>query len=97
MIAKSRSSDPKPDPILFTSGGPGVMTTLYGGRDLTCRPFLDERDFSVQLVYDGTRWWIVNLYWASETDQARIPGPVSSALSIRELRTHKGTFGFFIA
>ncbi|UCF05333.1 MAG: alpha/beta fold hydrolase [bacterium] len=45
MIAKSRSSEPKPDPILFTTGGPGVMTTLYGGRDLTRWPFLDERDF----------------------------------------------------
>lgn len=45
MIAKSRSSEPKQDPILFTTGGPGVMTTLYGGRDLTRWPFLAERDF----------------------------------------------------
>lgn len=45
MIAKSRSSHPKPDPVIFTTGGPGVMTTLYGGRDLSRWPFLDERDF----------------------------------------------------
>ena len=45
MIGKSRSGNPKPDPIIFTVGGPGVMTTLYGGRDLTKWPYLDERDF----------------------------------------------------
>jgi hypothetical protein len=45
MIAKSRSSSPKQDPVLFTTGGPGVMITLYGGRDLTQWPFLEERDF----------------------------------------------------
>jgi pimeloyl-ACP methyl ester carboxylesterase len=45
MIGKSRSSEPEPDPVLFTVGGPGVMTTLYGGRDLTRWPLLEERDF----------------------------------------------------
>jgi pimeloyl-ACP methyl ester carboxylesterase len=45
MIGKSRSSEPEPDPVLFTVGGPGVMTTLYGGRDLTRWPILEERDF----------------------------------------------------
>jgi pimeloyl-ACP methyl ester carboxylesterase len=45
MIGKSRRSEPRPDPILFTVGGPGVMTTLYAGRDLTQWPYLDERDF----------------------------------------------------
>ena len=45
MIAKSRSKNPRPDPIIFTVGGPGVITTLGGGRDLSQLRFLDERDF----------------------------------------------------
>lgn len=28
---------------------------------------------SFQLVFDQGRWWIVNLIWDSETDQAKIP------------------------
>jgi hypothetical protein len=28
---------------------------------------------SAQLMYDGVRWWIVNLYWAAETPDTRIP------------------------
>lgn len=28
---------------------------------------------SIQLVHDGERWWIVNIYWTNETDAIRIP------------------------
>lgn len=28
---------------------------------------------SIQLLNDGTRWWIVNIYWAQETEDAPIP------------------------
>lgn len=28
---------------------------------------------SVQLIFDGTRWWIVNIYWAQESDTSPIP------------------------
>ncbi len=45
MIAKSRSSTPRPDPVVFTVGGPGVISTLYGGRDLDRWPYLDDRDW----------------------------------------------------
>lgn len=38
----------------------------------------DEKPFmrginSIQLFNDGKRWWIVNIYWASESDQNPIP------------------------
>lgn len=28
---------------------------------------------SIQLMYDGERWWIINLYWAAETDDSPLP------------------------
>ncbi len=38
----------------------------------------DEKPFmrginSIQLLNDGTRWWIVNIYWAQETEENPIP------------------------
>ena len=45
MIGKCRNAEPRPDPILFAVGGPGVKSVMGGGRDLDRWPFLDERDF----------------------------------------------------
>ena len=28
---------------------------------------------SIQLLYDGTRWWIINIYWTQETKENPIP------------------------
>ncbi|MDG5491736.1 hypothetical protein [Psychroserpens sp. SPM9] len=28
---------------------------------------------SIQLLYDGKRWWIINIYWQQETDKHPIP------------------------
>jgi hypothetical protein len=28
---------------------------------------------SIQLFYDGQRWWIVSIYWQQESDRAAIP------------------------
>ncbi|MEO9968058.1 MAG: hypothetical protein ABJF11_19855 [Reichenbachiella sp.] len=28
---------------------------------------------SIQLMYDGERWWIINLYWAAETEENPLP------------------------
>ncbi|MFL1011421.1 hypothetical protein [Flavisericum labens] len=38
----------------------------------------DEKPFmrginSIQLFYDGTRWWIVNVFWSQENDENPIP------------------------
>ena len=45
MIGKCRGAEPRPDPILFAVGGPGVRSVMYAGRDLDSWPFLQERDF----------------------------------------------------
>ncbi|HEX6180766.1 MAG TPA: hypothetical protein VFZ47_05930 [Chitinophagaceae bacterium] len=42
------------------------------------RTLADEKPFmrginSIQLWYDGTRWWIVNIFWQSETPDTPIP------------------------
>jgi len=29
---------------------------------------------SFQLMFDGSRWWVVSIYWQSETEQNPIPG-----------------------
>ena len=28
---------------------------------------------SIQLLYDGSRWWILNIFWQGETPQQKIP------------------------
>lgn len=42
------------------------------------RKSTDETPFtrginSIQLMHDGNRWWIVNIYWLGETDDNPIP------------------------
>lgn len=39
----------------------------------------DEKPFSrginsIQLFYDGSRWWVLNIFWQSETEAFPIPG-----------------------
>ena len=29
---------------------------------------------SIQMLYDGQRWWILNIYWKQETEESPIPG-----------------------
>lgn len=38
----------------------------------------DEKPFarginSIQMMFDGERWWIINLYWAAETEDNPLP------------------------
>ena len=38
----------------------------------------DEKPFmrginSIQLLYDGKRWWVINIYWTQETPENPIP------------------------
>jgi len=60
MIGKSRRTDPLPDPVLFTVGGPGVISTMRGGRDLNSWPLLDDRDF-IYFEQRGARYCEPNL------------------------------------
>ncbi|WP_262733447.1 hypothetical protein [Gaetbulibacter sp. NE] len=39
---------------------------------LDSKPFMRGIN-SIQLLYDGKRWWIINLYWAKETAKNPIP------------------------
>jgi len=43
-IFKSRSTNPKPDPIIFTVGGPG-STTMPSAKYMEYYQYLDDRDF----------------------------------------------------
>ncbi len=42
------------------------------------RTLKDEKPFmrginSIQLLYDGSRWWILNVFWMGETPKNKIP------------------------
>jgi hypothetical protein len=28
---------------------------------------------SIQLLNDGERWWVINIYWTQESDEKAIP------------------------
>jgi pimeloyl-ACP methyl ester carboxylesterase len=54
IIMKSRSSSPRPDPVLFTTGGPGG-STIYRAGYFQRSPLLDERDV-ILLEQRGNRF-----------------------------------------
>jgi len=54
IILKSRSSSPRPDPVFFTTRGPGG-STLYRTWDFLRSPLLDERDI-ILLEQRGNRF-----------------------------------------
>lgn len=50
----------------------------------------DEEPFarginSIQLMYDGSRWWIVSVFWLGETEDNSIPGKY-----LKKLKKRKG-------
>ncbi len=55
----------------------GVITHVFSTYD-SKRTLADEKPFarginSIQLLNDGNRWWIVNVYWMGETDDYPLP------------------------
>jgi pimeloyl-ACP methyl ester carboxylesterase len=54
IILKSRSDAPRPDPVLYTAGGPGG-STLFRARFFSRSPLLDERDV-ILLEQRGNRF-----------------------------------------
>jgi pimeloyl-ACP methyl ester carboxylesterase len=54
IVMKSRSASPRPDPVIFTAGGPGA-STLFRIRILRRTPLLDDRDVIV-FEQRGTRF-----------------------------------------
>ncbi len=55
----------------------GVITHVFSTYD-SKRTLADEKPFarginSIQLLNDGKRWWIVNVYWMGETEEFPLP------------------------
>ena len=55
----------------------GSMTQVFSSY-ASFRTSTDKEPFarginSIQLMNDGTRWWIVNIYWVSESEDTPIP------------------------
>lgn len=55
----------------------GSLTHIFSSYE-SYRSEADEKPFtrginSIQLMNDGNRWWIVNIYWLGETDDNQIP------------------------
>jgi len=55
----------------------GPVTHIFSTYE-SRRSIKDEKPFSrginsIQLMNDGRRWWILNIYWSSETDDQPLP------------------------
>lgn len=55
----------------------GVITHVFSTYD-SKRALADEQPFarginSIQLLNDGKRWWIMNVFWMGETDEYPLP------------------------
>ena len=56
----------------------GNITQVFSTYE-SFRSEADEKPFarginSIQLLNDGNRWWIINIYWMAETEEFPIPG-----------------------
>lgn len=49
-----------------------VFSTYEARRDGDTDPFVRGVN-SIQLVHDGSRWWILNLAWSAETPEQKLP------------------------
>lgn len=74
-VFKSRSKTPKPDPIIYTVGGPGA-TTMSSAPYLNYYRYLDDRDF-ILFEQRGVQYAKPHLdcpEWSRATFQANQPG-----------------------
>lgn len=73
-IFKSRSSNPKPDPIIYTVGGPG-STTMPSAQYMEYYQYLDDRDF-ILLEQRGNYYAEPHLdcpEWANAVHESGLP------------------------
>ncbi|MDZ7771847.1 MAG: hypothetical protein U5K31_03785 [Balneolaceae bacterium] len=47
--------------------------STYTSRNSADGPIIARGINSIQLLHDGERWWVVNIYWASEGEGRPIP------------------------
>ena len=74
-IFKSRSTNPKPDPILYTVGGPGY-TSMRASQYMKSYKYLDDRDL-ILFEQRGTQYAQPSLdcpEWAKAIFQSNLPG-----------------------
>lgn len=74
-IFKSRSANPKPDPIIYTVGGPGG-STMPNAPYMQYYRYLDDRDF-ILFEQRGTQYAQPHLdcpEWAEAIHQSKLPG-----------------------
>ncbi|MEM1010091.1 MAG: alpha/beta fold hydrolase, partial [Myxococcota bacterium] len=80
-IFKSRGENPKPDPIIYTVGGPGY-TSMRASKYMEYYQYLDDRDF-ILFEQRGTQYAQPSLdcpEWAKAVYEANLP-PVDEAKS----------------
>ena len=73
-IFKSRSENPKPDPILYTVGGPGY-TSMRASKYMEYYKYLDDRDF-ILFEQRGTQYAKPSLdcpEWAKAVYESNLP------------------------
>lgn len=73
-IFKSRSKNPKPDPIIYTVGGPGY-TSMVASKYMEYYQYLDDRDF-ILFEQRGTQYAKPSLdcpEWAKAVYQSNLP------------------------
>ena len=73
-IFKSRSKNPKPDPILYTVGGPGY-TSMRASQYMQYYRYLDDRDF-ILFEQRGTQYAQPSLdcpEWAKAVYKSNLP------------------------
>ncbi len=73
-IFKSRSENPKPDPILYTVGGPGY-TSMRASQYMNYYKYLDDRDF-ILFEQRGTQYAKPSLdcqEWATAVHESNLP------------------------
>ncbi|PNQ72167.1 hypothetical protein C1T31_12635 [Hanstruepera neustonica] len=73
-IFKSRSKNPKPDPILYTVGGPGY-TSMLASKYMAYYKYLDDRDF-ILFEQRGTQYAQPSLdcpEWANAVYESNLP------------------------
>ena len=74
-IFKSRSNNPKPDPILYTVGGPGY-TSMLASQYMQYYKYLDDRDF-ILFEQRGTQYAQPSLdcpEWSKAIYESNLPG-----------------------
>ena len=48
---------------------------------------------SIQLIFDGRRWWIVTIYWEHESPEHPIPAKYSAVTGIQSWQPEKARTG----